>query len=188
MSQSKNYSQLYKKAETSSIIASILIMATIMIIFFFTSSEYSIYVEKTEESKSLQTRLDWLKKELASLNEKKSKVKNDAWTQKSISQLAGIYREDQILNQIYVPTDWISVHDINMDKWQKLPNWLSLANISISVDAKWIDDLNKYIDYLTSNSWKVRFVIKSFSVPINTENLDSAIAANLNLGMYYYEK
>ncbi len=188
MTQAQNYSQLYKKADTWSIFASALLILSLISIYFFTYWEYTAYIEKTEETKSLQSRLEWLKKELTDLNDKKSKVKSDSNTQKLLAQFAWNFREDAILNQVYEPKDWIVVHNISMDKWQKLPNWLNLANINISIDAKTIWDIYKYLEYLTDEKSKIRFVIKSATLPVNTDTIDSVLNVSISLGMYYYEK
>ena len=63
-----------------------------------------------------------------------------------------------------------------------------MAGISITVDAKTVTDFNKYLNYLTQESSNLRFVIKSVSMPFNSENTNSSVTAGLNLGMYYFEQ
>lgn len=187
MTQTNNLSPLYKKADKINIYATLIILITLWITFFVLSDLYSSYNQYSEEITSLKTKEKTLNEELVILNDKKSKVKSDKKTQTLISQYASPYREDLILNQIYAKFDWVSINDISMDKWQKLPNWLSMANIWFSVNAKNTVELNKYLEYLTSKTSNIRFVIKNTTFPLNSENQNSTTQASLSLWMYYFE-
>lgn len=187
MEKSNIKSQLYKKAENKTVLSSLLILTSIIVWMFYTSDIYWKYIENTEQTKALETKLEALKSESNALKLKKDEYNNNNELKETINKYAWKFREDYIINQIYAKNEWINVNWITMDKWQKLPSWLSMANISISVDAKTISNLNKYIEYLTSDKNKVRFVIKSISSPINTENLSSSTTSNISLWMYYYE-
>lgn len=169
------------------IYASILIIITILILFFITSDLYSSYIQVQEEKTLTDSKLSFLKAELNSMNDKKMKVKNDWNVSKLISQFASQYREDVILNQLYKKFDWTSVDSISMDKWQKLPNWLSMADILITVSAKNVTELKKYLDYLTWDDSEIRFVIKSISFPFNSFDTNSPTQASISLWMYYYQ-
>jgi len=187
MTQENTNSQLYKKTNKSNMYAILILLATIWITLFVLSDLYSSYTQFSEEKASLKTKEETLSNELKALNEKQEKVKSDKKTLQLISQYASPYREDLILNQIYAKFDWISINDITMDKWQKLPNWLSMANINFSVNAKNIIALNKYLDYLTNKTSNIRFVIKNVNFPLNSENQNSTTQASLSLWMYYFE-
>lgn len=176
-----------KGGSRQNIYASVFIIITILILFFVTSDLYSSYVQVQEEKGMLDSKVNFLKTELNSMNEKKMKVKNDKEVGKLITQFSSEYREDVILNQLYEKFDWSSVDSISMDKWQKLPNWLSMANISITVSAKNIDELKKYLDYLTSESSKIRFVIKNISFPLSSFDTNQPTQATITLWMYYYQ-
>lgn len=183
-----NTSPLYKNADKKSMYAILLLLLTIAIWFFLTTSLYSTYATSSEEKTGLDTRIESLREEVNVLNKKKDQVSNDKSTREAIAQFASQYREDLILNQIYAKFDWVLVQDINMDKWQKLPNGLNLAWVSISVTAKNLTELNKYLTYLTDKTSNIRFVIKSVSFPLNSENTSSAVSASISLGMYYFEQ
>ncbi|EKE28572.1 MAG: hypothetical protein ACD_3C00043G0011 [uncultured bacterium (gcode 4)] len=188
MTPASQNNPLYKNADKKSMYATIILLVTIISTFLITSNLYATYTSSKEEKSSLDSRTESLKSELDALNKKKDQVSNDTATKAAISQFAWDYREDIILNQIYSKFDWIIVHDINMDKWQKLPSWLNMANININIDAKNIAELNKYLNYLTQESSSIRFVIKSASFPMNSENTNSSVSTWLNLGMYYFEQ
>ncbi|MDD2565290.1 MAG: hypothetical protein PHZ26_00980 [Candidatus Gracilibacteria bacterium] len=187
MTQTNNYSPLYKRADKNNIYATLLIIITLGITFFVLSDLYSSYNQYNEEVASLKIKEKSLNEELMTLNEKKNKVKNDKKTQQLIAQYASPYREDIILNQIYAKFDGVNINDISMDKGQKLPNGLSMANIGFSIDAKNIVELNKYLEYLTDKTSNVRFIIKNAAFPLNSENQNSTTQASLSLGMYYFE-
>lgn len=166
--------------------ATAIIVITMCCLFFVTSDIYSTYVQLSEESNMTLNKWNQLKSDLDKMTSKKQKVASDKSMQNLIKQFASEYREDLIINQIYKQFLWVTIDSISMDKWQKLPNWLSIANISISVSVKDVDKLKSYLDYLTWESSDIRFVIKSISFPLDTNNLKNNTQASLSLGMYYY--
>ncbi|EKE30134.1 MAG: hypothetical protein ACD_2C00038G0011 [uncultured bacterium (gcode 4)] len=188
MTSDSQNNPLYRKADKQNMYATLVLLLTLAITFFLTSGLYADYTSSNEEKVSLNGRIDSLKAELDSLNKKKNQVSNDKATKDAIAQFASVYREDLILNQIYSKFDWILVHDISMDKWQKLPNGLSMASISINVDAKNIAELNKYLNFLTEETSNIRFVVKSLNLPLSTDNVNTNVSAGLSLWMYYFEQ
>lgn len=175
------------KWDKTKIYSIMIIIITIILTFYVLSDLYSWYNLQKLEKENIENKIASLNTELNVLNEKNEKVKNDKETLQLIKQFAWEYREDIILDQIYIKFDWVSIWDINMDKWQKLPNWLSMASVSFNIGAKDIETLNWYLDYLTWKKSNIRFVIKSIAVPLNTEKTDSMTKASLNLWMYYFD-
>lgn len=163
-----------------------IILITVIIWFFVTSDFYVSYLAHSEENTMTENKAASLNKELNSLNEKKKQFENDKLTQKLINQFAWEYREDLIINQLYASFTWVTVDSLSMDKWQKLPNWLSLANITVSVSAKDVKTLNSFLDYLTSAESNIRFIIKNISFPLDSNSPDNPTQATVSLWMYYY--
>lgn len=178
---------LYKSQDKNNLYATIIIFATILILFFVTTKAYSEYTTNAELNKQTQSEVEKLKNKLNELNDKKSKVESDEKTKKLIIQYAREYREDQILDQIYNPKDWISVNDISMEKGNRLPNGLNMASINISVEAKDVESLNKYIEYLTWEQEQIRFVIKNISFPFASDSTTNSTTASISLWMYYFD-
>ena len=83
----------------------------------------------------------------------------------------------------------ISIGSFSVDKGKKLPNWLSLASVSISVSGDTPDQIIDYITYLTTES-AYAFTIDSISLPIDTGSAGqdaTTTSLSLSLGVYYYE-
>lgn len=175
-----------RKNKRQSYYAIVLMFITLFCAIFITSDFYSSYFQHSEENAMSESKIASMNSELNSLNEKKLKLESDKDTKNTIKQFAWEYREDIILNQLYKPFAGATVDNVIMDKWQKLPNWLNMANIWITVSAKDISTLKKFLDYLTWENSDIRFVIKSISFPLDTANLNSTTQATASLWMYYY--
>ncbi len=83
----------------------------------------------------------------------------------------------------------VSIWTITLDKWQKLPSGLSLANVSIAVSADTPDQIIDYIMYLTNES-RYAFSIDSVNIPLDTwvEAQDKKwLTLNLSFWVYYFE-
>lgn len=84
----------------------------------------------------------------------------------------------------------ISISSIAVNKGTKLPSGLSLWTTTVSISAKSIDDIIRYITYLTTQTDYV-FTIDSISLPIDTSPDDTVAtwgySMGLTLGIYYYE-
>lgn len=163
-----------------------ILMITIILIFSFSYNIYANYIKLNQELSNFKSKKLSLTTELNFLNEKKVQVNNDKEIKKALSQFAWDYREDLILNQIYKNFDWIKVGNISLNKWQKLPNGLSMANITINLTAKNLTEFNKYLEYLTWESYNLRFIIKNVSFPFDSQNNNLSFQASINLGMYYF--
>lgn len=188
-------SSLYGSKDNKSLYATLIVLFTLWILFFGTTSIYSNYMEHSTQKAENDKKIIELTQEYTDLETKKRAIDSDNNFKKSENQFAGVYREDTIIDEVYAKIPWITIGWISMDKWQKLSTWLSMANISFNIDATWIDDLEWYLKYLTLNvgekSSKKGFVIKSISIPLNTsieKGRKAWIQAWVNLGMYYFDK
>lgn len=83
----------------------------------------------------------------------------------------------------------IRIGNISVDKGKKLPNGLSLWNVSVSITGDTPDQIVEYITYLTTGS-PFAFTIDSISLPIDTADLAqdaTTTTLSLSLWFYYYE-
>ena len=169
------------KKHNFTLYSGLVLFLSIAIGLFWTMDQYSQYMAKSEERDTLEMKAKSLRSELDVLNNKEKELDKDENTKRAVRQYASKYMENQILDQIYRKIDGILVHEISMTAGQKLSNGLSLANISISVDARNINFLNDYINYLTSDKNEVRFKINTLSFPLKTENPDTSVTASIGL-------
>ena len=181
-------SPLYGQDDNKNIYSAVMIIISLALIFFSTSPIYWSYLEKSEENTTLNNTITSLKWELDTLNTKKEKISKDPAIMRALNLYASDFREDKILDAIYKKANWVQVKDISMEKGQKLPNWLNLASINISLEAKSLNDYNNFITYLTSKDSDMRFVVISSSLPFDSTNTNTTLDSTLNLWMYYFEK
>lgn len=85
----------------------------------------------------------------------------------------------------------ITLGGISVSPGSKLPNGLSLGQVSVAVTGGDMYDVIDFITYLTTDS-PYAFTIDSISLPIDTDPTraylnGSAFSLNLSLGMYYFE-
>jgi hypothetical protein len=83
----------------------------------------------------------------------------------------------------------IAVGAISVNKWSKLVNGLSLGSVSFTVSALTIEDLIKFITYLSKESPFV-FTIDGISLPLDTSlsnDTSTQISLSLTLWVYYFE-
>jgi hypothetical protein len=83
----------------------------------------------------------------------------------------------------------INISSINVDTGRKLPNWLSMATVSLSLSADTPDQIVDYLTYLTTES-AFAFTIDSISLPLDTGNIaanTTGVSLAIALGVYYYE-
>lgn len=83
----------------------------------------------------------------------------------------------------------IEIGSISIGKGSKLPNWLSLASVSVNITGDTPAQIIQYITYLTTES-PFAFTIDSISLPLDTASASAdatTTSLSLSLGMYYYE-
>ncbi len=83
----------------------------------------------------------------------------------------------------------ISIGSISVDKGKKLPNGLSLANVSISITADTPDLMVDFLTYLVTKS-RFAFTFDSISLPLDTSILPqdaNKLSLSISLWAYYYE-
>lgn len=182
------WTNLYTNSDKKSIYASIMIIISLIVVFFITKDLYYANLEKNSNLENLNAQSINLKDQLDGLNKIKSDLSSSVKMQKIMSQYGWDFREDTIINNIFNKSNWINISDISIDKWEKLPNWLALANVSLNFQSKSIEDLNNYYSYLTSENSNIRFIIKNTSFPFSNLKSTSAFPVSINLWMYYFQK
>lgn len=83
----------------------------------------------------------------------------------------------------------VNVGNISVDKGRKLPSWLSMANVSVTISADNPNQIIEYITYLTTES-PLAFTIDSINLPLDTSVLpqdNSGLSVTIALWVYYYE-
>ena len=107
---------------------------------------------------------------------------------------ASIIFENVMINQFTTGTKLnpplIQVWWVSTSRGSKLPSWLSLWSVRAAIRWNSIDDIVKYITYLTMEA-PIAFTLDSISLPLDTlpwSTVDqSAISLNITLWVYYYE-
>lgn len=181
------WKQLYNSSDKKNIYTVIIVLLSLLILLFVTKDFYDSNLEKNASLETLNKQSEDLKTELDSLNKIKIELSSSVKMQKIMNQYGWDFREDQIINNIFNNNKWINIASISMDKGEKLPNWLTLANVSLSVQSSSMADLNNYYSYLTSEDSKMRFIIKNTNFPYDIKN-NSSIPVSLSLWMYYFSK
>lgn len=179
-------SKLYENNQKN-MYASAMLLISVVLAFFLTKSLYYSNIESKTNLEQLNIQSTDTKKELDELNMVKESIKNDSETRKNIERYASLFREDTIINSIFNKKDGISINDIAIDKWVKLPNWLNMWNISLNIDANNIESLNNYLKYLNSKDNSVWYVIKNVNFPYSSKT-NLPFSASVSLWMYYFTK
>ena len=121
-------------------------------------------MEQSDAIATAQAQLDTTNQNLTSLQAVEKNLK-DPTIAGDIQRYASSFREDDILENIFSNTSGVSIQNISMDKGQKTPNGLSLANINLSLMVTSKDQLISFLDYLTSPTNTKRYIIQSVNYP-----------------------
>lgn len=184
------------------VLAPIALAASIIIAVMVLRPLYLDYIEKStlsrDTAKTLETKIserDALEKIQAQFN---SGATSDIM--KRVEQLNKKFVVSDIMEAVMINdytkttlSSWarISIGNISVNKWTKLPNGLSLGQVSVGVSGSDMYSVIDFITYLTTTS-PYAFTIDSISLPIDTD-VTQALTNNgqyslsLSLGLYYYE-
>lgn len=188
---------------TNRVYAPLLLWITILLGIFLAKPMYETYMSREIEFANLEIKKEEKEAKLKDLEIlQKSFAKNSTWTTELIEKVNKIWKvwdTTDIFSAIML-NDFtrasslaparVSIGDISVDKWFKLPSWLSLWSVSFSVTANSLDDMIAFITHLTQTS-EYTFTIDSIALPIDTgENLSwtqQELSLWLALWIYYYE-
>ncbi|MDP2104020.1 MAG: hypothetical protein Q8K26_03805 [Candidatus Gracilibacteria bacterium] len=177
-----------KSPKTSGNISSLLILVlSIALAFFFTRVQYYQYMENKDTLASTTQEMQNKKNDLEALQLIAKNIEADKTIGDNIERFAGAFREDVVLDSLFIPTTGVSISNVTMNKGEKLPNGLSEASISLSFQSQDITTLNNFLEYLTAGKTnKKSYVIKNMSFPLDTTK-NEPIASTVELGMFYLD-
>lgn len=93
------------------------------------------------------------------------------------------------MESLFVKAPGIFVLSVGMSKGGKLPNGLSMADVSVTLRAASQTSLLKYLETLTGITGKKRYIIKQATFPFNSSGIqEGTFQVNLSLGMYHFSK
>ena len=183
--------------------APLLLGITILIGIFIAKPMYESYMSKQIQYASLQNQKIDKQKILTDLERmQRSFTANNTWSTEFVQKVNKLWKKWDttdvlsavMLNEFTTATTLapsrITIGDIVVNKWSRLPSWLSLWNVNFTVSAWSLDDMIAYITHLTQTS-SYAFTIDSIVLPIDTGEVQwvtqSEVSLSLVLGIYYYE-
>ena len=183
------------------IFAPILIGMTIILAVVALKPAYTAYIEKANALDTLATEQRSKTEDLIILKKLQSEFLSGGVTDlgKKIQKLDQKITTTELMRSVMIndytrpnglQTAPITVSNISVDKGNKLPNGLSLAQVQVSIQGASLTDIVNYITYLTQES-NYSFILDELSLPIDTAPEDAALergfGLGLTLGVYYYE-
>lgn len=176
-----------KEKNKKQVISLVLLSLSIVIGFFFTMDQGYSYIEKKDTLEATKKEVSEKKWLLEKLQVMTKNMESNPELQGDIGRFGSDFREDTILDSLFAPINGISIANISMSKWEKSPNGLSIATISLLLKAQDREILNNYLNYLTtSKTNKKSYIIKNLNFPLDTTKNES-LSASIELGMYYFE-
>ncbi len=182
------------------ILAPICLGIALLCAIVFLKPTYATYIENKSVLSSLEKEQERLTTEYESLKAIKENVGSLLSPEKleRIQKLAKKYDTSDIMSTVLLnnftkdsanESALISISSISVGKWKKLPNGLSLGNVSISFQGKTIADIITFITYLAQKTDYV-FTLDSISLPIDTAPesvMAGSYGLSISLWVYYYE-
>jgi hypothetical protein len=188
---------------TTRIYAPVILGITILLGLFITRPMYETFLSENIQYGSLENKKSEKEKVLADLVKMQKTFSsgstwttdlvekvNKLWKKWDTSEVMSVVMLNQFTMSNAITTPPISIGSISVDRWTKLPSWLSLWSVSFNVTAASLDDMIDFISYLTQSASYV-FTIDSISLPIDTVEetgmSETWLSLSLSLGIYYYE-
>lgn len=189
----------FLKENKKSALPFLVITLAMFIGWFLMKDMYYTHLDLKESYRVAKLDMDSKKQTLDSFNAIKQKIESNEEEKKNIDKYAWDFREDLIINSIFakskysnnsLTSSWsfVSIKSLTMDKWEKLSNWLSVATISVDLEAQNLKELSSFTDSLVDNNDTTRFLIRSINFPYNSKGEATSLPVNLSLWMYYLEK
>lgn len=167
----------------------ILIGISFFVAIAFTKDTYQSYLTKQDDLVAINQQAVEKKRQLDALNAIKDEALTQSGIRQDIERYASPYREDQIIDSIFLNTPGITINAITMTKGEKLPSGLSQATVTLNFRASDIATLSTYLDTLTASTGKKRYIIRSLSFPLDTSSLEQTdpLGVSLELATYFLE-
>lgn len=176
---------------------------TILFVILVSRPVLADYTAQDSEVQTLESDLSKKQVELTVLSDLQQQLisaTSDSVLKKRVDRYGKKFNEADIMETVMLLPEQtrpnpngtynLMVKSFTVSKWSKLPSGLSLASVSVAIQAKDIATIIEYVTYLTQDA-PMAFTIDSISLPIDT-NPESATEAggyslSLSLGMYYFE-
>lgn len=172
------------QSSKNNILPIVLVLLGLFVGGFFTYDLYYSSVEKSSQLEEAKAVAQDKQQTLDGLNSLKQKAGSQE-AQADAMRYAGQYREDQILDSLFaLAGSGVTIGSVSFTEGERLPVGISLATVNVSVQAATLDQFESFIDDLTSENAKRRYLIKSMSFPYDTSS-SLPISASLQLGLYY---
>lgn len=176
-----------KEKNQKQVISLILLIASILLGFFITIDQGYTYIEQKDTLEMTTKEILEKKWTLEKLQEMAKSIETNVELQNDMARYAGDFREDIIIDSIFSPISGVSIASMSMSEWEKAPNGLSLANITLSLKVRDRDTLNKFLNYLTNSKINTKsYIIKSLTFPFDTTK-DEPVSVSLELSMHYFK-
>jgi hypothetical protein len=179
------------------IVAPIILGIAILLAILITRPIYMSYIEKKATTLKLENDYKNLSSEYESLLAIKNNTRADTISaqvekiSKKIDRadlMSTIMLNDYTKESLESGTR-ITISSMSLSDPAKLPNGLSLSTASISLQGRTVDEIIRYITYLTTES-PYAFTLEDISLPIDTapdDAIPGGYSMNLSLGVYSYE-
>jgi hypothetical protein len=158
---------------------------TILFVILVSRPVLAEYTARDSEIQSLETELSKKKIELNALSNLQQELINTASgsaLKKRVDRYGKKFNEADIMETVMILPEQtrpnpngtynLMVKSFSVSKGSKLPSGLSLANVSVAIQAKDITTIIDYITFLTQDA-PMAFTIDSISLPLDT-NPDGA--------------
>lgn len=176
-----------KQKNKKQMVSLLLLSLSIAIGFFFTIDQGYTYMERKDTLEVTKKEVIEKKAVLTNLEGIVLNIQTNTEFQDDIERYGGQFREDTILNSLFVPITGISIASIALSEGERTPNGLSLATISLSFKAQDTNTLNAFLNYLTNSKInKKSYIIQSLNFPLDTTK-NEPVSGNIELGMYYFK-
>lgn len=180
-----------------------ILLAIILVVgVLITRPMYTDFLEKSSELATLRSDVSTKEKTRDDLLAIQAQFASGGTTElaKQVARLDVKYDVSDIMETVMLneytkstlenPDPIIELGAISVSKGAKLPSGLSLANVSVQVTGRTMNDVISYITYLTTES-RYAFSIDSISLPIDTDPnqlfSNGVFSMPLSLSMYYFE-
>ncbi len=175
-----------KKSQASEFLPAILLAAAILLAVFSAYPDYYALTGKQDEYSQAVKEKSEKSAELAKLNAFKEQSATPAFAA-DIARYAAPFREDAILDSLFTGSNGVLPLSIGIDKGSRMPNGLSQGTVDLTLRAGNQAALMQYFEYLTGESGKKRYVIKSANFPFDsTSPRNGTFQVSVSLGFSHY--
>lgn len=184
-----NAPEARKKVAVPEFLPAVMLAVAIVVSALFAYPDFYTVTAKKDEYVQASNERETKSKELAELNVLKSKASEPIFAEE-LERYAGPYREDSIITSLFSGlNNGVLPLSIALDRGNKLPNGLSQGSVELGLRVGNQAVLLRYVNYLTSEKAKKRYVIKSMSFPFDsTSPKIEPFNVSISLGFTHHSK